>query len=201
MNVCLFICPLEGSKTNGKKNVDLCNDWDWFVLPTEILTRLFFPDFWEGVGLPQYTILGSHSFLLHLNSQCTQKAEDLFLLYDLLCPWGQGQPWAEQGGHGHSPGSARLLGAPKTCLPEHFAWQHLEHGINLEEGGTSRILLRQVLGGSNISLFDGGGGRGRFCGPEVRLNNCRGQRTAECGQWDTLGCILLLSKRSSILKP
>lgn len=42
-------------------------------------------------------------------------------------------------------------------LPAGTFWQHLEHGINLEEGGTSRILLRQVLGGSNISLFDGGG--------------------------------------------
>lgn len=203
MNVCLFICPLKGFKTNGKKNADLCNDWGRFVLPTEILTRFFFlfffPNFWEGGGLPQYAVLGSHSFLLHLNSQRTQKAEDLFLLYDLLCPWGQGQPWAEQGGHGHSPGSEWHLWAPKTCLQEHFAWQHLERGINLEEGGTSRILLCQVLGGSNISLFHGR--EARFCSPEVRLNNCRGQRTAECGQWDTLGCILLLSKRSSILKP
>lgn len=126
VNVCLFICPLKGFKTNGKKNADLCNDWGRFVLPTEILTRLyffFFPWLLRGGGLPQHTILGSHSFLLHLNSQRPQKAEDLFLLYDLLYPWGQGQPWVEQGGHGHSPGSfwvalvgSQNLPAGTVCL-------------------------------------------------------------------------------------
>lgn len=93
----MFVCPLKGFKTNGKKNADLCNDWDRFVLPTEVLACLFFSDFLKGGGLPQYTILGSHSFMLHLNSQCTQKAEDLFLLYDLLYPWGKGSTEQSKG--------------------------------------------------------------------------------------------------------
>jgi len=42
VDVCLFVCPLRGFKTNGKKNADLCNDRDRFVLPTEVLTCLFY---------------------------------------------------------------------------------------------------------------------------------------------------------------
>lgn len=106
MFVCLFGLS-KGLKQMGGRmqifvmiGVDLC-----FQLRFSHVFFFFFPpDFWKGGGLPQYAVLGSHSFLLHLNSQRTQKAEDLFLLYDLLYPWGQGQPWAEQGGHGHSPG-------------------------------------------------------------------------------------------------
>lgn len=105
--------------------------------------------------MPHYTILGSHSFLLHLNSQCTQKAEDLFLLYDLLYPWGKGNAEQSKGVMAIAQVEWRLR-VPKTCLQEHFAWQHLEHGRVWKRGGTSSILLCQVLGGSNISLFDGG---------------------------------------------
>lgn len=86
---CLFVCPLKGFKANGKKNADLCSDGDRFVLPTEILTRLFFC-LLKGGGSSQSAILGLHSFLLHLNRQRPQKAGDLFLLYDLLYPWGKG---------------------------------------------------------------------------------------------------------------
>lgn len=116
----MFICPLKGFKTNGKKNADLCNDWDRFVLPTEILTLFFFLTSERGGGLPQYTILGSHSFLLHLNSQRTQKAEDLFLLYDLLYPWGKGSPERSKGVMATAQVLSGACWAPKTCLQEHF---------------------------------------------------------------------------------
>lgn len=145
-------------------------------------SHISFSDFLKGGGLPQYTILGLHSFLLHLNSQCTQKAEDLFLLYDLLYPWGKGSAEQSKGVMATDQVLSGACGFPKPACRNILLgniWNMVEIW---KRGGTSRILLRQVLGGSNISLFDGGGGGGRFCGPEVRLNNCGGQRTAECGQ-------------------
>lgn len=46
----MFVCPLKGFKTNGKKNADLCDDQDRFVLPTETLTSVF-SGFLKGGGL------------------------------------------------------------------------------------------------------------------------------------------------------
>lgn len=95
----------------------------------------FFSDFLREAGLSQYTILGLHSFLLHLNSQRTQKAEDLFLLYDLLYPWGKGSAVQSEGVMATAQVLSGCLWVPQTRLQERFARQHLERGRCLEEGG------------------------------------------------------------------
>lgn len=130
--VCLFVLS-KCFKQMGRRMQIFVVMGNSFVLPNEILTVFFFfPDFFNGGGSSQDTILGSHSFLLHLNSQRTQKA--IPALWPVLS-LGQGQHGAEPGGHGHSPVSQRHWQVPKTCLQEHCAQQHLEDGRSVEEGG------------------------------------------------------------------
>lgn len=165
---CLFVCPLKGLKTNGKKNADLCHDRDRFVLPTEILTSVFF---WllKGGGLTYYTVLGLHSFLLHLNSQRTQKAEDALWP---LASLGQGQRGglAERGGHCHRLRPEWQPQGPKTCLQEGFTWQHLDRGRSQQGGNLQRFASLDARKMQHSPPWWGGG---RFCGPEVRPKQLR----------------------------
>lgn len=118
MFVCLFVL-LKGLKQMGRRmqifvtiEIDLC-----FQLR---FSHIFFSDFLKGAGLSQYTILGSHSFLLHLNSQRPEKAEDLFLLYDLLCPWGKGSAEQSKGVMATAQVLSGACGFPKPAYRNIF---------------------------------------------------------------------------------
>lgn len=103
------------------------------------------------------------------------------MLYDLLHPWGKGSVEAYQSegviATAYVPSGHRRVPKPacrKVLLGN--IWIVVE----VSKGGTSSVLLPWVPGRCSIRLLDGG--EADSVALKLGLNNCGGQRTAECGQ-------------------